>query len=184
MPSPTAFVESCVQTAAGKAAVADRNARGRPRAKKLMRVLADKKNVLVTTHQHPDPDALASSYALCALLRAKLGKDALYEAILEPSAGISFGYEGWQLFLKNGDEASGLLVSETPDELAIKAVGGIVSRYKKSDVTARTQQRLSLMPADLQKTMSAQDLVDLVEYLTTLKLPAKAAVSREASQEK
>jgi putative heme-binding domain-containing protein len=104
----------------------------------------------------------------------KLGKDALYEAILEPSAGISFGYEGWQFVLKNGDDASGMLVSETPDEVAIKAVGGIVTRYKTSDVASRTQQKLSLMPADLQKTMSAQDLVDLVEYLTTLKQQSKS----------
>ena len=113
---------------------------------------------------------------------AKLGKDALYEAILEPSAGISFGYEGWQLLLKNGDDAAGLLVSETPDELAIKAVGGVVTRYKRSDVESRTQQKLSLMPADLQKTMSAQDLVDLVEYLTTLKQQSKPAVSSEAKK--
>jgi putative membrane-bound dehydrogenase-like protein len=99
----------------------------------------------------------------------KLGKDALYESILEPSAGISFGYEGWQLQLKNGDDASGLIVSETADELALKAVGGIVTRYKKSDIASRTQQKLSLMPADLQRTMTAQELVDLVEYLSTLK---------------
>jgi nanoRNase/pAp phosphatase (c-di-AMP/oligoRNAs hydrolase) len=75
MSSMTSFVESCVQTAAGKAAVADRSARGRPRARKLMKVLEGKKNILITTHQHPDPDALASSLALCELLRAKL-KDA------------------------------------------------------------------------------------------------------------
>jgi putative membrane-bound dehydrogenase-like protein len=100
---------------------------------------------------------------------AKLGKDALYEAILEPSAGISFGYEGWQLQLKSGDDASGLIVSETEDELALKAVGGIVTRYKKSDIATRTQQKLSVMPADLQRTMTAQELVDLVEYLTTLR---------------
>jgi nanoRNase/pAp phosphatase (c-di-AMP/oligoRNAs hydrolase) len=68
----TAFVESCVQTAAGKAAVADRSARGRPRAGKLLKVLEGKKNILVTTHQHPDPDALGSSIALVALLRSKL----------------------------------------------------------------------------------------------------------------
>ena len=99
----------------------------------------------------------------------KLGKDALYESILEPSAGISFGYEGWQLQLKNGDDASGIIVSETGDEVALKAVGGIVTRYKKSDIAARTQQKLSPMPADLQRTMTAQELVDLVEYLATLK---------------
>src|SRR5262245_43344347 len=75
MPTSTAFVDSCVQTAAGKAPVADRSARGQPRARRLLRVLADKKHILVTTHQHPDPDALGSSLALCALLRAHV-KDA------------------------------------------------------------------------------------------------------------
>src|SRR2546421_8668664 len=68
----TAFVESCVQTAAGSAVAAQRRARGKPQARKLLKLLADKKNILVTTHQHPDPDALGSSTALMALLRAKL----------------------------------------------------------------------------------------------------------------
>src|SRR5262245_10873423 len=75
MPSDTAFIESCVQTAANKAAVIDRGPRGRPPARKLLRTLEGKKNILVTTHQPPGPDALASSMALRALLNAKL-KDA------------------------------------------------------------------------------------------------------------
>ena len=103
----------------------------------------------------------------------KLGKDALYESILNPSAGISFGFEAWQLNLKNGDEAYGLLVSETADELAIKAAGGIVTRYRKGDIASRAQQKLSLMPAGLQQAMSRQDLVDLVEYLSSLKKSGK-----------
>jgi nanoRNase/pAp phosphatase (c-di-AMP/oligoRNAs hydrolase) len=70
-----AFIETCVQTAAGSAAAAQRHARGRPRARRLLKLLADKKNILVTTHMHPDPDALASSLALTTLLRARL-KDA------------------------------------------------------------------------------------------------------------
>ena len=99
----------------------------------------------------------------------KLGKDALYESILDLSAGISFGYEAFQLQLKSGDEAYGLKASETADEIAIKAVGGIVTRYKKSDVVKKEQMKLSIMPAGLQQTMSTQDLVDLVEYLSSLK---------------
>jgi putative heme-binding domain-containing protein len=99
----------------------------------------------------------------------KLPKEALYESILDPSAGIAFGYEAWQVELKDGDEALGLIVSETPDELAVKVVGGIVKRFKKSEIKSRVQQKLSIMPAGLQQTMSTQDLVDLVEYLTTLK---------------
>jgi putative heme-binding domain-containing protein len=99
----------------------------------------------------------------------KLAKEAIYEAILDPSAGISFGYEAWQIELKGGDEAYGLIVSETADELAIKAVGGVVTRYKQSDVVKRSKQKLSIMPAGLEKTMSAQEFVDLVAYLSSLK---------------
>jgi putative heme-binding domain-containing protein len=99
----------------------------------------------------------------------KLGKDALYESILDPSAGISFGYETWQLELKNGDEAFGLIVSETADEVALKVAGGIVTRYPKSEIIKRQKQTLSIMPAGLQQTMTKEELVDLVEYLVSLK---------------
>ncbi|MBI3417117.1 MAG: c-type cytochrome [Verrucomicrobia bacterium] len=99
----------------------------------------------------------------------KLAREAIYESILDPSAGISFGFEAFQLELKNGDEAYGLIASETADELALKAQGGIITRYKKSDITKKEQQKLSAMPAGLQQTMTTQELVDLVEYLATLK---------------
>ena len=72
MTASTAFVESCVEAVTGSAVAVARRSRGRPRARMLLELLADKKNVLVTTHQHPDPDALASGLALCALLGAKL----------------------------------------------------------------------------------------------------------------
>lgn len=99
----------------------------------------------------------------------KLAKTALYESILDPSAGIAFGYEAWGLEFKNGDDALGLIMSETADEVALKTVGGIVTRYKKSDILRRTKQKLSIMPAGLEQTMSRDDLVDLVEYLSSLK---------------
>jgi nanoRNase/pAp phosphatase (c-di-AMP/oligoRNAs hydrolase) len=72
MTTSTAFVESCLETVADSAVAVERRSRGRPRAKRLLELLADKKNVLITTHQHPDPDALASGLALCTLLSAKL----------------------------------------------------------------------------------------------------------------
>src|SRR3954469_15844474 len=66
----TAFVESCVETVAGSAHAAERRARGRgrPRAAKLLRHLTGKKNILITTHEHPDPDALASTQGLLRLI--------------------------------------------------------------------------------------------------------------------
>jgi putative heme-binding domain-containing protein len=99
----------------------------------------------------------------------KLGKDALLEAILEPSSGVSFGYEAWSFTLKSGDEVYGLIASETADEVAVKSIGGIITRLKKSDLALRQQSKLSIMPAGLQAAMTTQELVDLVEYLAALK---------------
>jgi nanoRNase/pAp phosphatase (c-di-AMP/oligoRNAs hydrolase) len=82
----TAFIESCVETVAGSAAATERGHRHRPRAHRLIRVLRDRKNILVTTHRYPDPDALASSLALAQLLRAKL-PDARIEVSIKGSLG-------------------------------------------------------------------------------------------------
>lgn len=99
----------------------------------------------------------------------KLGKDALFESILDPSAGISFGFEAWTFTMKNDDEAYGLLASETGDEVTLKNTGGIVTKIKKSDVATRQQSKLSIMPAGLQAGMTTQEFVDLVEFLSSLK---------------
>ena len=68
----TSFVESCIDAVTGPATAAARSARHRPRAAKLLKVLKDKKNILITTHLHPDPDALASGAGLATLLENSL----------------------------------------------------------------------------------------------------------------
>ncbi len=99
----------------------------------------------------------------------KLGKDAIIEAILDPSAGISVGFETYNLQLKSGDEAFGLMVSDSADEVAIKDLKGIVTRYKKADIVSNRQLKTSIMPTGLQQAMTTQEFVDLVEFLSGLK---------------
>jgi nanoRNase/pAp phosphatase (c-di-AMP/oligoRNAs hydrolase) len=60
-------------TVAAAAASAARQPRGKSHARQLLRSLAGAKNILITTHEHADPDALGSCLALCNLLDAKLG---------------------------------------------------------------------------------------------------------------
>jgi putative heme-binding domain-containing protein len=99
----------------------------------------------------------------------KLGKEALYDAIVDPSAGISFGYEAWLVGLKDGEEVLGLISSETDTELVLKVAGGQVLRYPKTEVLRRDRQVQSVMPAGLQEGLSAQDFADLLTYLAALK---------------
>ena len=101
----------------------------------------------------------------------KLPKSALYLAILDPSAGIGFGYEGYTIRTTDGQQLVGLISSETDDELVMKLVGGVQRRVPKNTVAERKRLESSLMPQGLQGTMSQEDLVNLVEYLSTLQRP-------------
>lgn len=100
---------------------------------------------------------------------SKLPKEAQYLAILHPDAGISFGYEGWEVKFKDGSTMSGIISSKTETDLQMKFPGGAVSNYKMADVVSMKKMDSSMMPSGLQEAMSTQELVDLVEYLASMK---------------
>ncbi|WP_347157929.1 PVC-type heme-binding CxxCH protein [Pontibacter chitinilyticus] len=102
---------------------------------------------------------------------SKLTKDAIYVSILHPDAGISFGYEGYVVKLKDGSQVAGIIASETEDAIELVSPGGMKNRYEKSQIASKTEMEGSIMPSNLQQSMSEQDLVDLVEYLYALKKP-------------
>lgn len=100
---------------------------------------------------------------------SKLPKEGQYLAILHPDAGISFGYEGWEVKFKDGSTMAGIVSSKTETDLQMKFPGGTVSNYKMADVVSMKKMDASMMPSGLQEAMNTQELVDLVEYLASLK---------------
>ena len=99
----------------------------------------------------------------------KLSRQAFFQSILFPSAAISHNYESYAVQTADGEVVTGLLVSRTADAVSIKSSDSIVRTFKTDAIDAFAMQEISLMPADLQKVMSADDLIDVVAYLTTLK---------------
>lgn len=99
---------------------------------------------------------------------AKLAPAAMYESILFPSAGISHNFELYELTTADGITAVGLLVDKTADKIRLKNAEGIILSHPAAGSELRRLET-SMMPADLQKNMSTQDLADLVAYLATLK---------------
>ncbi|MCE9555583.1 MAG: c-type cytochrome [Planctomycetes bacterium] len=99
---------------------------------------------------------------------AKLAPAAMYESILFPSAGISHNFELYEVTTADGITAIGLLVDKTADKIRLKNAEGIILSHPAAGSELRRLE-VSMMPADLPKNMSTQDLSDLVAYLATLK---------------
>ena len=98
----------------------------------------------------------------------KLPKSELLLATVKPNAGISFDYEGWTIETKQGSVLAGI-VSESDEELTVRMVGGVSQKVKKADIAKRTKMKASLMPEGLHLAMSEKELVDLVEFLSSLR---------------
>jgi putative membrane-bound dehydrogenase-like protein len=96
---------------------------------------------------------------------SKLGKDALYLAIIHPDNGISFGYEGYVFKLKDGNTVAGIIASETEDAIEIVTPGGTKKKYEKAQLLSRKIMENSMMPSNLHQAISQQELVNLVEFL-------------------
>jgi putative membrane-bound dehydrogenase-like protein len=102
---------------------------------------------------------------------SKLPKEALFDAIINPNSGVSMGFETTQLETRDGTVAIGIVRSETNDELVLALPGGATNSFAKKQIAKREKLATSLMPSGLNQALSQQDLVDLVEYLVSLKKP-------------
>lgn len=103
---------------------------------------------------------------------SKLGKDALFDSIINPNAGISMGFETWQLTMKNGQIALGIVRGETATEVSVAMPGGVTNNYPKNEIAERKKLAQSMMPPGFDQRMSQQEMVDLIEYLYSLKAAA------------
>ena len=99
----------------------------------------------------------------------KLAREAMYVSIIDPNEAISFGYEGFNVKTKSGSTLVGYIISDSDDELVMKVPGGVSVTTKKSEIFSKDKIDGSLMPEGLIASMTEDELVDLVEYLMTLK---------------
>jgi putative membrane-bound dehydrogenase-like protein len=99
----------------------------------------------------------------------KLPKEVLFDSIINPNAGLSMGFETVQLALKGGGIGMGIVRSETNDDLVLALPGGVTQKFAKSTISKRDKLATSMMPSGLSQALTQEDLVNLVEYLSTLK---------------
>jgi len=99
---------------------------------------------------------------------SKLSREAMYVAILNPSAAISHNFETYAVLTDDGTLETGLLISETDEEIVLRSNEGIDKTIDQETVELFEKQVKSMMPQDLQQLMTVDQLVDLVEYSMSL----------------
>jgi putative heme-binding domain-containing protein len=100
---------------------------------------------------------------------SKLSRQAMYESILNPNAAISHNFENYLVQTIDGLSFAGILINETDQVVTLRTADAVTKEIPKDELDGMRKSPNSLMPSDLQKNFSETDLVDLVEYLMTLK---------------
>jgi putative heme-binding domain-containing protein len=100
---------------------------------------------------------------------SKLSREAMLVSILDPSAGISHNYENYAALTSSGQVINGLLVSKTDDQVVLKDAQGIERTIPGDELEQFKKLEMSLMPENIHETLTADELVNLMEYLMTLR---------------
>jgi putative heme-binding domain-containing protein len=89
----------------------------------------------------------------------------LLVAILDPNQAIESRYISYTAATKNDRELTGVISTETPTSITLKAPGGAEEIVLRNDLTSLTSSGLSLMPEGLEKALDHQAMADLIAYL-------------------
>jgi len=106
------------------------------------------------------------------------GIEAVVRSIVNPSADIAHGFDGYSILLKNGGRVDGILQSEG-EPLSVLSMGGVSQLIPKSSIAQKLKKdgktmglevnkmTRSLMMTPDQLGLSAQDVADIVAWLAT-----------------
>ncbi len=92
-------------------------------------------------------------------------EDVLLLHIIVPEFEIMPTYTLYNVETKDGNNVSGLLATDTPTSITLRQAGGIEEQVPRAKIASMASSRLSLMPQELEKTMSKQELADLIGFL-------------------
>ena len=100
---------------------------------------------------------------------SKLSREAMLVSILDPSAGISHNYEQFNVLTTEGQVITGVLISQSDSEVVIRTAEAIDRRISRDDIEQIKKSEKSIMPENLHHVFDQKGLIDIVQYMTTLK---------------
>ena len=117
--------------------------------------------------------------AICHQVRGKIGvefgpdmgtvhnwtREDIMANILDPNLSISSGYDLWEVELKNGELAQGIISSETSTALTLRNNGKLDKTINRQDIKSIKSLNASAMPSGFEKKINKQEMADLLAFL-------------------
>ena len=99
----------------------------------------------------------------------KYGRPQILENILFPSKIIEPNFIAYSIETKDDLSYSGLILNRTAQEIVLKDANAKEIRLRADEVKSVQAQSLSVMPELLLQALTAQNVADLLEYLSSLR---------------
>ena len=96
--------------------------------------------------------------------------DYLIDSVLDPNKAVKDGYAGYVIVTKSGDSYSGIKVGQDDKQLVIRDNAHLELAIPLADVKVQKEVG-SLMPNGLTDTLTHQEVLDLVKFLSELGKP-------------
>lgn len=93
----------------------------------------------------------------------------LLEAVVYPSASFVRSYEPMRVVNKAGDDFSGVLRKDAPDEVVLGTGAETEVRIARADIAEMRPGMVSVMPQGLDTQLTKQELADLITFLKSMK---------------
>jgi len=93
----------------------------------------------------------------------------LLESIIYPSASFVRSYEPFTVLVKGGEDTTGIVRKDAPDEVILANGPETEARIARSDVLEMRPGKISLMPDGLEQALTRQELADLLAFLKASK---------------
>jgi putative heme-binding domain-containing protein len=107
-----------------------------------------------------------------SVIGSKASRENLLESILYPSRAIADQYTSWIVRTKDGLSITGLVIEDVPGHIILRDATAKDYKIARKQIDSKTKSRVSIMPDDVVRSLPEADLVDIVEYLYSLKSPA------------
>jgi putative heme-binding domain-containing protein len=96
------------------------------------------------------------------------GRDIL-ESIVFPSSTFAQGFEPYHAIAKDGQEFSGILIRQTPDNVVLREGSGAETVLQRNDIQDLSRSALSIMPEGLETNLTQDEFRNLLAFLQNLK---------------